>query len=96
MKKTQEGKYVDKISDSIRQQFNEVMDSMGLSMKQQLADDTVLLETGLDSLGFAVLVARLEQELGYDPFVLLDSPIYPKVFREFVNIYEQFADRRKQ
>jgi hypothetical protein len=56
----------------------------------------VLLETGMDSLGFAVLVSRLEEEFGYDPFVLMDSPVYPKTFREFVNIYEQFADRRKK
>ena len=32
-----------------------------------LPDDLVLLDSGLDSLGFAVLVARLEDELGIDP-----------------------------
>lgn len=85
---------MEKISDVIKLQFNAVMDSMGLPMKQQLSDDVVLLETGMDSLGFAVLVSRLENELGYDPFVLLDSPCYPKSFREFFEIYEQFADRR--
>lgn len=85
---------MEKINDVIRSQFQEVVESMGLSVKQQLTDDVVLLETGMDSLGFAVLVARLEQEFGYDPFVLLDSPVYPKTFLEFVNIYEQFADRR--
>lgn len=83
------------IENVIREQFKEVMETMGLSMRQQLTDDAVLLETGMDSLGFAVLVARLEQELGYDPFVLFDSPIYPRIFREFVDIYEEFADRRK-
>jgi acyl carrier protein len=42
-----------------------------------LTDESVLLETGLDSLGFAVLVTRLEEELGYDPFTLCSRAIYP-------------------
>lgn len=87
---------MDSIKDIIIIQFQEVMSVMGLSMKSQLADDAVLLETGMDSLGFAVLVARLEEHIGYDPFVLLDSPVYPKTFSEFVDIYEHFADRRIQ
>lgn len=52
-----------------------------------LADDTVLLETGLDSLGFAILVTRLEEELGYDPFSLSTEAYYPRTFREFVDFY---------
>lgn len=56
-----------------------------------LVDETVLLESGLDSLGFAILVARLEEELGYDPFVLMDVPVYPRTLSEFVEIYQRFA-----
>ena len=33
-----------------------------------LDDDASLMTCGLDSLGFAVLVARLEEQLGTDPF----------------------------
>jgi acyl carrier protein len=33
-----------------------------------LSGDTVLMDSGLDSLCFAVLVARLEDQLGVDPF----------------------------
>jgi hypothetical protein len=54
-------------------------------------DDLLLLDTGLDSLGFAVLVTRLEDELGYDPFALLDEPVYPAKFGELVEVYERFA-----
>ena len=54
-----------------------------------LKDDTVLLESGLDSLGFAILVATLEDELEYDPFTMSDTPIYPKTFGEFVKMYEE-------
>lgn len=56
-----------------------------------LTDETVLLESGLDSLGFAILVARLEEELGYDPFVMMDVPVYPRTLSEFVEIYQRFA-----
>ena len=58
-----------------------------------LVDETVLLESGLDSLGFAILVARLEEELGYDPFVLMDVPVYPRTLNEFIEIYQRFAPK---
>jgi acyl carrier protein len=38
-----------------------------------LTDDLNLLDSGLDSLGFAILVARLEDELGCDPFTESDE-----------------------
>ncbi|HMO15167.1 MAG TPA: acyl carrier protein [Pirellulaceae bacterium] len=56
-----------------------------------IEDNSVLLETGIDSLGFAILVARLEEELGYDPFVMMEEPTYPRTFGEFVEIYQPFA-----
>jgi acyl carrier protein len=56
-----------------------------------LVDETVLLESGLDSLGFAILVAKLEEELGYDPFVMMDVPVYPRTLSEFIEIYQRFA-----
>lgn len=57
----------------------------------EIGDDTSLLDTGLDSLGFAVLVTRLDEQLGYDPFSLMDEAVYPATFKEFVDIYERFA-----
>jgi acyl carrier protein len=57
----------------------------------ELNDDTLLLETDLDSLGFAVLVTRLDERLGYDPFSLMDEAVYPSTLREFVEVYERFA-----
>lgn len=58
-----------------------------------LKNETVLLESGLDSLGFAILVARLEEELGYDPFVMMDEPVYPRTLGEFIEIYQRFAPK---
>ncbi len=58
-----------------------------------LNDEIVLLESGLDSLGFAILVARLEEELGYDPFVMMGEPVYPRSLGQFIEIYQRFAPK---
>jgi len=73
--------------------FHETLEMRGASLKGELSDTSVLLETGLDSLGFAILVARLEEELGYDPFTLMQTPVYPTTLSEFVSIYEQYKDQ---
>ena len=54
-----------------------------------LTDELVLLESGLDSLCFAVLVVRLEEALGVDPFNQQDELVYPVTLSDFVKLYEQ-------
>ena len=54
----------------------------------QLNDDLSLHETGLDSLGFAILVARLEDDLGVDPFTTSNDTAYPATFGDLVRAYE--------
>lgn len=56
-----------------------------------LSDDSVLMNTGLDSLCFAVLVARLEDRLGVDPFSASDDVSFPVTLGDFVRIYEDAA-----
>jgi acyl carrier protein len=56
-----------------------------------LSDDLVLLDSGLDSLGFAVLVARLEDELGVDPFASDDNVDFPVTLGDFIRVYEKAA-----
>jgi acyl carrier protein len=56
-----------------------------------LRDDLVLLDSGLDSLGFAVLVARLEDKLGIDPFTTSEDAVFPVTFGDFVKVYENGA-----
>jgi acyl carrier protein len=56
-----------------------------------LKDDLQLAECGLDSLGFAVLVARLEDKLGIDPFTAAEDAFFPVTFGEFVKVYENGA-----
>jgi acyl carrier protein len=56
-----------------------------------LRDDLILLDSGLDSLGFAVLVARLEDRLGVDPFTASEDALFPVTFGDFVKVYENGA-----
>ena len=79
---------------SIRLTIIEQMRQIAAEQEKQLAaltDDLVLLESGLDSLGFAVLVARLEDLLGLDPFTASDDVYYPVTLGEFIRFYENAA-----
>ncbi|HTW32209.1 MAG TPA: acyl carrier protein [Candidatus Sulfotelmatobacter sp.] len=53
-----------------------------------LSDDLPLLDSGLDSLCFAIIVARLEDRLGYDPFDTDREIEFPVTLGEFIKIYE--------
>jgi acyl carrier protein len=57
-----------------------------------LTDEIKLLESGLDSLGLAVLVIRLADSLGIDPFACETSTASPVTFGEFVRMYESLHD----
>ena len=77
----------------ILEKFNEALEQTDKSEQYDAIEDSaILLETGLDSLGFAILVALLEEELDLDPFQLMDEPVYPNTFGEFVAIYEKYSD----
>ncbi|MGY2908727.1 acyl carrier protein [Bradyrhizobium sp. URHC0002] len=54
----------------------------------QLQDDLSLHDTGFDSLAFAILVARLEDDLGIDPFTIAEDAAFPSTVGEFVRVYE--------
>ena len=56
-----------------------------------LKEDLLLADCGLDSLGFAVLVARLEDTLGIDPFTASEDAMFPVTLGEFVKVYEHGA-----
>jgi acyl carrier protein len=53
-----------------------------------LEDGLSLHETGFDSLAFAILVARLEDDLGIDPFTLAEEAGFPLTVGDFVRAYE--------
>jgi acyl carrier protein len=56
-----------------------------------LTDGVELVNTGLDSLCFAILVSRLEDSLGVDPFTASEDAPFPVTFCEFVSFYENVA-----
>ena len=58
---------------------------------QPLSDDLPLLETGLDSLCFAVLIARLDDTLGLDPLSNGDVTEFPVTVGDFIRLYEREA-----
>ena len=56
-----------------------------------LSDDLVLLESGLDSLCFAIIVVRLEDKLGFDPFAIVDDVQFPVTLGDLIKFYEHGA-----
>ena len=56
-----------------------------------LTDDLPLLECGLDSLCVALIVARLEDALGLDPFNTEENIEFPATVGDFVKLYENAA-----
>ena len=56
-----------------------------------LNDNLELLNSGLDSLCFAILVTRLEDSLGVDPFTASEDAVFPVTFGDFVTFYENVA-----
>ena len=56
-----------------------------------LTDNLELLNSGLDSLCFAILVSRLEDSLGVDPFTASEDAVFPVTFGDFITFYEHAA-----
>lgn len=57
-----------------------------------LTEEMKLLESGLDSLGLAVVVIRLADVLGVDPFGCAGTAS-PVTFGDFVRMYEEFQEQ---
>lgn len=68
-----------KIQDVARQQ------SVSLA---PLTDQLPLMESGLDSLCIAVIVAGLDDELGLDPFSGAEDVEFPVTIGDFIKLYE--------
>lgn len=87
---------IETIDTLIQKEIKELFDERELESSSNLEKSTVLLETGLDSLGYAILVTRLEETLGYDPFTLSPDPIYPRTYGEFLDLYVRFHPENAQ
>ena len=76
------------IRSEVTAQFIQVAQEQGKPLAS-LADDLRLEASGLDSMCFAVIVARLEDSLGFDPFTMAEDARFPVTFGEFVEFYEK-------
>ena len=81
------------IRSTIISQMQHVAAENGIDLPV-LADELSLPDSGLDSLALAILVARLEETLGLDPFTQSDD--FPSVVTvgDFVRFYEDSAKPR--
>jgi len=59
-----------------------------------LTNDLVLLDSGLDSLCFAILVARLEDKLTVDPFTASEEVSFPVTLGDVIAAYENALHAR--
>jgi acyl carrier protein len=75
---------------TILTQFQKVAYEQGKALAP-LTDATLLLDSGLDSLCFAIIVARLEDNFGLDPFQTAPEDKFPVTFGDFVKLYENAA-----
>ena len=76
---------------SVRSEVMSQFAQVAREQKKELAplsDDLVLLESGLDSLCFAIIVARLEDALGIDPFSAAEDMSFPVTVGDFIKCYE--------
>jgi len=76
---------------SVRLTVTSQFEQVAVEQKRKLArlsDDLKLVDSGLDSLSFALIVMRLEDALGFDPFDANDGVKFPVTFGDFVKLYE--------
>jgi acyl carrier protein len=76
---------------SVRLTVTSQFEQVAVEQKRKLArlsDDLKLVDSGLDSLSFALIVMRLEDALGFDPFDTNDAVKFPVTFGDFVKLYE--------
>jgi len=78
------------VATIVRAEFEQVAREQDKSLTS-LGDDTVLLDSGLDSLCLAIIMARLEDQLGVDPFSLSEDVYLPVTLGDFIKFYQDAA-----
>jgi hypothetical protein len=78
------------VRSTILSQFEQVAGEQNRKLAP-LSDDLILMDSGLDSLCFAIVVARLEDSLGFDPFGATEDARFPVTMGDFITFYEDAA-----
>jgi acyl carrier protein len=75
------------LRSTIIEQITQVAEQQGKAILP-LTDDLPLIESGLDSLCIAIIVAKLEDELSLDPFATEEDMAFPVTIGDFIRLYE--------
>ena len=78
------------VRSAILDQFKQVAQEQDKRLGP-LSDEMPLMDSGLDSLCFAIIVSRLETVLGVDPFSVSEGTPFPVNLGEFIRFYENAA-----
>ena len=80
------------IARAIKREIEELLLDHGLR-RDHLTEDTPLANSGLDLMLLAVLITRLEDSSGLDPFSTLDEFEVPATLGDFIRLYQNAALR---
>jgi len=81
------------VRSTIVSQFEQVASMSGIPFVP-LADDVPLQNSGIDSLGIAVLLTRLEDEFGVYAFTDAEEE-FPVTFGDLVRLYERLVNEER-
>jgi hypothetical protein len=76
------------VRETVLGEMVRVAEQQGKSLPP-LKDDLPLLDSGLDSLCIAILVATLDDRLGIDPFSGDGPAVFPVTIGDFIAAYER-------
>jgi acyl carrier protein len=76
------------IRDEIELTFKRIAEAQGQQLAP-LTDELKLTECGLDSIGFVLVVASLEDSVKVDPFNSSEDVDFPVTLRDFIALYER-------
>ena len=74
------------MKDVILSEIRAIAKEHGKSLAS-ISDALPLLDSGFDSLCMAILVARLEDRFGVDPFASADEAVIPITLGDFIALY---------
>jgi acyl carrier protein len=77
--------------NNLRQEIISVFEQVAREQNKTLApltDELILIDSGLDSLCFAIIIVRLEDSLGFDPFDSAEVA-FPIRFGELVLLFQK-------
>lgn len=77
--------------DEIVLAFRRVAEAQGRRLAP-LTDELKLAECGLDSIGFVLVVASLEECVKFDPFESVEIVDFPVTLRDFIDLYERHGE----